>query len=47
MSSQSELLISGRMALRTFPVKLLEVFKTIGGDIFFPFLLRVRMIAEK
>lgn len=47
MSSQSELLITGRMALRTFPVKLLEVFKNIGGDTFFPFLLRVRMVAEK
>jgi hypothetical protein len=46
MSSQSELLIAGRMALRTFPVKLLEVFKTIGRDTF-SFLLRARMVAEK
>jgi hypothetical protein len=47
MSSQSELLITGRMTLRAFAVKLLEVFKTIGGDTFFSFLLRVRMVAEK
>ena len=47
MNSQSEMLINERMALRTFPVKLLEVFKTSGGDISFPFLLLVRMVAEK
>jgi hypothetical protein len=47
MNSQSEMLINERMALRTFPVKLLEVFKTSGGDISSPFLLLVRMVAEK